>query len=52
VPVGKAQQMLSAAILMGDHELASWLDGATICGKPEDIDVFRKRMDEAMAPLA
>lgn len=52
VPVGKANQMLTAAIIMADHELACWLDGAAICGRQEDIDAFRKRMDEAMAPLA
>jgi len=52
VPVGKAQQMLSSAIILGDHELACWLDGAAVCGKPEAIDEFRKRLDSVMQPLA
>lgn len=28
VPAGKAHQMLSSAMICGDHELASWIDGA------------------------
>ncbi len=50
--IGKANQMLSAAIIMGDHELASFLDRATIYGTPDATADFRKRLDEVMAPLA
>ena len=28
VRAGKAHQLLSSAIIRGDHELASWIDGA------------------------
>jgi hypothetical protein len=51
VPVGKANQMLSSAIILGDHELACWLDGATIYGTPDATADFRKRLDEVMQPL-
>ncbi|NLF73218.1 MAG: hypothetical protein GX575_29630 [Candidatus Anammoximicrobium sp.] len=55
IGVGKAHQMLSAAMLLGDHELASWLDLAVIrhgvAGKPEHLEEFKKRLDAVMEPL-
>lgn len=55
VGVGKAQQMLSAAIILGDHELTSWVDAAVkwslVVGTPECLDDLKKRLDRVMAPL-
>lgn len=57
VPAGKARQMLTSAILAGDHELASWVDGAVKAGlvlptpKPADLESLKQRLDEVMAPL-
>ena len=55
VGVGKAQQMLSAAIILGDHELASWVDAAAkrslVVGTPECLDDLKKRLDRVMASL-
>lgn len=55
VGVGKAQQKLSAAIILGDHELASWVDAAVkrglVIGTPECLDDLKKRLDRVMAPL-
>lgn len=58
ISAGKARQMLSSAIIGGDHELASWIDAAVKAGQvlpkpqPEDLEQLRKRLDEAMQPLA
>jgi hypothetical protein len=47
--------MLSAAIILGDHELASWVDAAVkrsfVVGTPECLDDLKKRLDRVMAPL-
>jgi hypothetical protein len=47
--------MLSAAVILGDHELASWVDAAVkrslVVGTPERLDHLRKRLDRVMAPL-
>ena len=55
IRVGKAQQMLSAAVILGDHELASWVDAAVkrslVVGAPECLDDLKKRLDRVMAPL-
>ena len=57
VQAGKARQMLSTAILSGDHELASWIDGAVKTGRvlptprPEDLQRLKKRLDAVMEPL-
>ena len=55
IRVGKAQQMLSAAVILGDHELASWVDAAVkrrlVVGTPECLDDLKKRLDRVMAPL-
>jgi len=57
IPAGKAQQMLSTAILFGDHDLASWIDGAVKTGrvlptpKPEDLQRLKERLDVVMKPL-
>jgi len=55
IRVGKAQQMLSAAVILGDHELASWVDAAVkrglVIGTPECLDDLKKRLDRVMAPL-
>jgi hypothetical protein len=58
IAADKARQMLSSAILIGDHELASWIDGAVMAGQvlpkpqPQDLHDLRKRLDEVMQPLA
>ncbi len=55
VPVGKVQQMLSGAIICGDHELASWIDlivkRGQVTGKPEHLDELKTRLDAVMQPL-
>ena len=55
IRVGKAHQVLSTAIICGDHELASWLDLALktdrVVGTPEGLKELRQRMDAAMEPL-
>jgi hypothetical protein len=49
--------MLSAAILFGDHELASWIDCAVKTGRvlptprPEDLQRLKQRLDAVMEPL-
>jgi len=53
IQVGKAHQKLSQAIICGDHELASWLDGAVkrglVTGNPELVKQLRERLDDVMA---
>jgi len=50
--------MLTTAILAGDHELASWVDGAVKAGQvlpkpqPEDLQNLKQRLDEVMKPLS
>jgi len=55
IPAGKAHQKLSQAIICGDHELASWLDGVVkrglVTGNPDSVRQLRERLDAAMAPL-
>ena len=55
IGIGKAQQLLSAAIILGDHEQASWVDlivkQGRVTGKPELLAEFKKRLDTVMAPL-
>ncbi len=55
IRVGKAHQMLSAAILLGDHEMASWVDLAVkrhqVTGTPEQLLELSKRLDAVMEPL-
>ena len=55
VKVGKAQQMLTAAIICGDHEQASWIDGAVkqgmVTGKPHLVRKLRQRLDDVMEPM-
>jgi len=55
IRVGKAHQMLSSAILLGDHEMASWVDLAVkrqqITGTPEQLLELTKRLDVVMEPL-
>jgi hypothetical protein len=52
VPAGKAHQMLSSAIICGDHELASWIDGAMkqgmVSGSPHLVQELKKRLDAVM----
>ena len=58
IAAGKAQQVLSSAILLGDHELASWVDNAVKTGrvtaKPtrEDLQRLTQRLDTVMEPIA
>jgi len=55
IPVGKAHQMLSSAIICGDHEQASWVDAAVkrgqVTGKPHLVRELKKRLDDVMEPL-
>ena len=52
--VGKAQQMLSSAIILGHHEMAAWLYRVTmdcqVTGKSHAVREFQKRLDVVMAP--
>ena len=49
IRVGKAQQMLSGAIILGDDEQASWVDlvvkANRVTGKPEYLVELKKRLD-------
>jgi len=53
IQVGKAHQQLSQAIILGDHELASWLDGVVkadlVTGNPDLVKQLRERLDSVMA---
>jgi hypothetical protein len=57
ISAGKAQQLLSMAIILGDHELASWIDGAVktnrVVGKPQpkDLQDLERRLDAVMQPF-
>jgi hypothetical protein len=55
IRVGKAHQMLSAAVLLGDHEMASWVDLVVkrqqVTGTPEQLLELSKRLDAMMEPL-
>ena len=54
IGAGKAQQMLSSAILMGDHEMASWVDKVFFQGKvygnQAEIDALEERLNQVMDP--
>jgi hypothetical protein len=49
--------MLSTAIILGDHELASWIDGAVktnrVVGKPltKDVQDLERRLDAVTQPF-
>jgi hypothetical protein len=47
--------VLSSAIILGDHQLASWLDLAVktdrVVGTPEALKELRERLDSVMQPL-
>jgi hypothetical protein len=47
--------MLSSAVLLGDHEMASWVDLAVkrhqVTGTPEQLLELAKRLDAVMEPL-
>lgn len=57
IMAGKAQQLLSTAIICGDHELSSWIDHAVktdrVIGKPRprDLERLKERLDTVMQPL-
>lgn len=55
IGIGKAQQMLSAAIILGDHEQASWVDlivkHGRVIGKPELLAELKKQLDTVLEPL-
>ncbi|MCY2989140.1 MAG: hypothetical protein NTY19_14895 [Planctomycetota bacterium] len=48
-------RMLSAAVLLGDHEMASWVDLVVkrqqVTGTPEQLLELAKRLDAVMEPL-
>jgi hypothetical protein len=58
ISAGKAQQMLSSAILLGDDEYASWIDAAVKRGqvlpKPRAacLEELKTRLDRVMQPLS
>jgi hypothetical protein len=43
------------SVILGDHELASWLDGAVkrghVTGNPDLVKQLRERLDAVMVPL-
>jgi hypothetical protein len=47
--------MLSSAVILGDHDLASWVDLAVkrdlVTGRPEQLEELKKRLDAVMEPL-
>jgi hypothetical protein len=55
IGAGKANQLLSSAIICGDHELASWLDlifkRGRVTGRPEVLNELKQRLDDVMEPL-
>ena len=55
IGAGKANQLLSSAIICGDHELASWLDlivkRGQVTGRPEVLNELKQRLDDVMEPL-
>ena len=55
IGVGKAHQLLSSAIICGDHELASWVDMVVkddcVCGTSEQLLELVQRLDSVMEPL-
>jgi hypothetical protein len=57
ISAGKARQMLTSAILSGDHELVSWIDSAVKTGQvigkpqPQDLEQLKQRLDAVMEPL-
>jgi hypothetical protein len=57
IAAGKARQLLLSAIMRGDHELASWIDGVvkrdrvTPTPRPEDLQRLKQRLDAVMEPL-
>lgn len=54
IGAGKAQQMLSSAIIMQDHEMASWVDEVFFKGKvygtQSQIDELEERLNQVMDP--
>ncbi len=54
IAAGKAHQQLSMAIIIQDHDLASWIDRAVkanqVVGRPEAIEDLKRRLDEVMEP--
>lgn len=54
IGAGKANQLLSSAIICGDHELASWLDlivkRGQVNGTPEILSQLKQRLDDVMEP--
>ena len=55
IGAGNAHQLLSSAIICGDHELASWLDlivkRGQVTGRPEVLNELKQRLDDVMEPL-
>jgi hypothetical protein len=51
---GKAHQQLSMAIIIQDHDLASWIDRAVktnqVTGRPGAIRDLKRRLNEVMEP--
>ena len=55
IGAGKANQLLSSAIICSDHELASWLDlivkRGQVTGTSEVLSKLKQRLDDVMEPL-
>jgi hypothetical protein len=56
IRAGKANQLLSSAIICGDHELASWLDlivkRGQVTGTSRVLSKLKQRLDDVMEPLS
>ena len=54
IAAGKAHQQLSMAIIIQDHDLASWIDRAVktnqVTGRHGAIRDLKRRLDEVMQP--
>lgn len=54
ITAGKAHQKLSAAILIGDSDLAVWIDrvveAGQVSGKAEDIEYLKRRLYKVLEP--
>ena len=54
IAAGKARQQLSMAILVGDSDLAVWIDrvveAGQVTGKAEDIEYLKRRLYKVLEP--
>lgn len=54
IAAGKAHQQLSMAILIGDCDLAVWIDRVVetgqVTGKAEDVEYLKRRLYKVLEP--